>query len=346
MASITKRTDSPYWRAQIRRQGYEPISRTFDTKAQAEVWARSVENEMDRGAYFDRTESERTTLADALERYRREIVPEKRHPAQEHQRINRWLDCTLTKRSLANLRGADFAAYRDARRDAGRAENTIRLELALISHVFEVARREWGMEALTNPLNNIRKPSGSKARDRRLLPGEFDLLHTVLKNSGNPWAAPAMVLAVETALRQAMLFQLRWSWVNFETSMINIPAEHRGSGNKGVPAVLPMSSRVIALLNVLPRSTDGPVLATTQNAVVVAFKKAKAAYFAKCRSSGEEPAFLVDLTWHDLRHEGATRLFERGLHPFQVAAITGHRSMQTLKRYTHLNPQDFIDKLG
>jgi len=165
MASITKRQDSPYWRAQVRRRGYEPISRTFDTKAQAEIWARSVENEMDRGVYFDRAESERTTLADALERYGREILPEKRHPAQEHHRINRWLDYTLTKRSLANLRGADFAAYRDARRDAGRAENTIRLELALISHVSEVARKEWGMEALTNPLNNIRKPSGSKARD-------------------------------------------------------------------------------------------------------------------------------------------------------------------------------------
>lgn len=346
MATITKRKDSPYWRVQVRRRGYEPLSRTFDTKAQAEAWARRTESEMDRGCFFDRTEAERTTLAEALERYRREIVPEKRHPAQEHQRITRWLDYPITKRSLANLRGADFAAYRDARRAAGRAENTIRLELALVSHVFEIARKEWGMEGLMNPLNNIRKPSGSKARDRRLQPGEFDLLHGLLKKSGNPWAASAMVLAIETALRQAMLFELRWSWIDLDAKIIKVPVEHRETDNKGVPAVLPMSSRVVSVLAGLPRSIDGRVLATTQNAVVVAFKKAKAAYFTDCRSSGYEPALLVNLTWHDLRHEGTSRLFERGLHPFEVAAVTGHKSMQTLKRYTHLNPQDFIAKLG
>ena len=347
MASITKRKDTGYWRVQVRRQGYEPLSRTFDTKALAEAWARRTESEMDRGSFVDRTEAERTTLAEALERYRREIVPEKRHPAQEHQRINRWLDYPITKRSLANLRGADFAAYRDARRAVGRAENTIRLELALISHVFEIARKEWGMEGLMNPLNNIRKPSGSKARERRLQPGEFDLLHALLKNTGNPWAAPALVLAVETALRQAMLFELRWSWIDFDTKLINIPVEYRGTENKGVPAALPMSSRTIAVLDTLPRSIDGRVLATTQNAVVVAFKKAKAGYFAECERSGREPAFLVNLTWHDLRHEACTRLSERmGMNPFRVAAVTGHRSMQTLKRYTHLNPQDLVAMLG
>ena len=90
-----------YWQAQIRRVGHVHQSRSFDSKAEAEAWARHVENEMDRGVFIDRTEAERTTLAEALERNRREIVPEKRHPAQDHQRINRWLDYLITKRSLA-----------------------------------------------------------------------------------------------------------------------------------------------------------------------------------------------------------------------------------------------------
>ena len=346
MASITKRKDSPYWRAQVRRQGYEPLSRTFDTKTLAEAWARNVENEMDRGIFIDRRDSERTTLAEALERYRREIVPEKRHPAQEHQRINRWLDYPITKRSLANLRGADFAAYRDARRAAGRAENTIRLELALIGHVFEIARKEWGMEGLMNPLKNIRKPSGSNVRERRLLPGEFELLQRLLGEVGNPWAAPAMVLAVETAVRQKVLFDLRWSWVDFEAQLIRVPLASRGAENKSVPAALPMSTRVIATLRELPRSIDGRVLATTQNALVLAFKRAKAKYLAECNRDGQPSVHLEGLRWHDLRHEAASRLFERGLHPLEVASITGHKSMQMLKRYTHLKPQDLVAKLG
>lgn len=346
MASITKRKDSPYWRAQVRRQGYEPISRTFDTKGLAEAWARHLENEMDRGIFIDRRDSERTTLAEALERYRREIVPEKRHPAQENQRINRWLDYPIAKRSLANLRGADFAAYRDARRAAGRAENTIRLELALIGHVFEIARKEWGMEGLMNPLKNIRKPSGSNVRERRLLPGEFELLQRLFSEAGNPWAAPAMVVAIETALRQKVLFDLRWSWVDFDAQLIRVPSDMRGVENKSVPAALPMSSRLVATLRSLPRSNDGRVLATTQTALVLAFRRAKATYLVECKSNGVTPVYLQGITWHDLRHEACSRLFERGLHPLEVASITGHKSMQMLKRYTHLKPQDLVAKLG
>ena len=90
-----------------------------------------------------------------------------RHPYQEFRRIERWLQHDLCYRTLANLKGADFARYRDARRDVGRAENTIRLELQIVSHLYEIARKEWGMENLANPLKNIRKPAGSRSRNRR-----------------------------------------------------------------------------------------------------------------------------------------------------------------------------------
>jgi len=221
MAYISQR--GAYWRAEVRRRGYKPVYRSFDTKQQAQQWARKVETEIDSGAYVDRTEAERTTLREALERYRREIVPEKRHPYQENRRIQRWIDNHLSHRTLANLRGADFAKYRDERRAAGRAENTIRLELQISSHLFEIARKEWGMEALMNPLKNIRKPSGSEARDRRLRPGEFEKLHALLSASGNPWAALAFELAIETSLRQGALFSVQWEWLDLESRVIGHP---------------------------------------------------------------------------------------------------------------------------
>ncbi len=131
MAYIAQRGE--YWRAEVRRRGIKPVYRTFDTKQQAQQWARRVESEIDCGAYVDRTAAERTTLRDALLRYQRDVVPAKRYPKQERQPISRWLEHELAHRTLANLRGVDFAKYRDARRDAGRAENTIRLELQLVS---------------------------------------------------------------------------------------------------------------------------------------------------------------------------------------------------------------------
>jgi len=62
VASINRRGN--YWRAFVRRKGYPLASSTFDTKAEAESWARRIESEMDRSCFVDRTEAERNTLGE------------------------------------------------------------------------------------------------------------------------------------------------------------------------------------------------------------------------------------------------------------------------------------------
>lgn len=350
MASITKRGN--YWRAQIRRAGFPEQFRTFDTRADAQAWARYVESEMDCGTFRSLGEAERTTLHQALDRYHREIGSRKRHPDRELQRVKQWQRHPLSKRFLTTLRGVDFAQYRDARRAAGRAENTIRLELQLVSHLFEICRKEWGMEGLINPLKNIRKPSGSRERDRRLRPGEYEALMKELKASENPWVAPAFELAIETSLRQGMLFRLQRSWLDVSGRVFHIPPEERGTGNKVVPSFVPLSSRATSIVAALPRTADGRLFGCTQNAAVTIWKRAvKAAreqHKATAATEGRPPApgFLEDLHWHDLRHEAASRLFEKNLHPLEVASITGHKSLTMLRRYTHLQPAQLLHKLG
>jgi integrase len=332
VASITKR--GIYWRGQIIRRGYPHQFKTFDTHSEAEAWARSVEHEMDRGIFASRNESASTTLSDALERYWHDVASHKSHPNQERQRILRWQQHPLAHYFIGNLRGQDFAKYRDARLAQGRASNTVRLELAIISHLFEIARKEWGMENLQNPLKNIRKPSGSNERDRRLLTGEFERIFNELSRRGNPYAAPAFILAIETGLRQGMLFRLRWEWVDLNARIINIPTEYRRKGNKGVPPALPLSTKAIAALKGLSPNTSGEVFATTANAVVMIWKKSMTALD------------IHGLRWHDLRHEAASRMFEKGLNPIEVASVTGHKNLNTLRRYTHLAPSSIALKLG
>ena len=96
MASITKR--KAYWRAQVRVVGYPSISRTFDTKAKAQAWARHTEGQIDRGHFRSLGEAESITLHDALDRYFREVGSRKRHPTQEHQRVKQWQRHALVKR--------------------------------------------------------------------------------------------------------------------------------------------------------------------------------------------------------------------------------------------------------
>lgn len=332
MATVTKR--GKYWRAQVRRVGYPPQHKTFDTKAEAEAWARSAESEMDHGIFVSRAEAERTTLAEALERYKAEVSSRKAHPAQDHQRIEHWKRQPIAHRFLATLKGADFAQYRDMRRSMGRAENTIRLELALVQHLFEIARKEWGMESLLNPLKNIRKPSGSLERDRRLVGNEHTRIAEMLRSSENRYALPAFELAIETSLRQGVLVQLRWEWVDLDRAVVTMPASLRRHGNKGVPPVLPLSSKAREVLKGLSPKPEGLILDTTANALRCVWKRT-------LKELG-----IANLRWHDLRHEAASRFFEKGLHPLEVASITGHKSLTMLRRYTHLQPEALAAKLG
>ncbi|MCA1322875.1 site-specific integrase [Herbaspirillum sp. alder98] len=341
MAYIQQRGE--FWRVEIRRRGHKPVYHTFDSLKKAQQEARRIEAAMDAGSFVDKTEAERTTLREALERYRKEVVPTKRHQYQEDKRIDRWLETDLAYKTLAGLRGADFAQYRDQRRALGRAENTIRLELQLVSHLFEIARKEWRMEGLSNPLKNIRKPGGSKARERRLAPGEYEKILAQLQTSSNAFAAAAFTLAIETSLRQGTLFKLQWEWIRLEERLVHIPKTERVSGNKGVPATLPLSTRAVAVLNSLKdvyqvehqgSAPAGDVLATSVNAVICLWKRS-------LKKLG-----ISDLRWHDLRHEAVSRLFERGLNPLEAASISGHKTLQMLARYTHLRPESLLDRLG
>ena len=117
MATIVERGAG--WQAKIRRKGFPAQSRTFDTKADAEKWARGIEHAMDRGCFVDSREAERTTLAEALDRYESEVTPRKKGAKQERLRIALWRRDPLAQYALANIRGADLAAWRDKRLNAG-----------------------------------------------------------------------------------------------------------------------------------------------------------------------------------------------------------------------------------
>lgn len=101
------------------------------------------------------------------------------------------------------------------------------------------------------------------------------------------------------------------------------------------------------------RKLSGQVFGVTESLVAQAWghavARARRQYEKDCEKSRKKPdaAFLVDLRFHDLRHEATSRLFERGVFDsMEVASITGHKTLQMLKRYTHLRAEDLAKKLG
>ena len=333
MATIRKRPGPrgrTVWQVQIIRRGYTRRYRTFDTKAHAAAWAREIERAMARGTLLPSREEERITFADALDRYVREVTVHKAGAAQEGRRARLLKRSALGHMFLSVISGKEIAGYRDQRAAAGKSPNTIRLELALVSHLYTTARTEWGMTTLVNPVEFVKKPKLPAGRDRRLEPTEeARLLKAAKEYEGDIHSI--IRFALETAMRRSEIVELEWDRVKLVKRVLVIPTKDpKVIRNRDVP----LSSKALAILKKLQHQSDGRVWDITENGVSQAFARI-------CKRAG-----LANLRFHDLRHEATSRLFERGFNPMQVAAITGHKTLQMLKRYTHLRAEDLAKLLG
>jgi integrase len=327
---IQKRTNkdgSVTYRAQVRMRGAPPLSRSFKRLTDAKAWVESTKTAIRGGAVIS-TEAGRTTLREALERYLREIVPTKKGAKREADRVKQWMKNPLAFRFLSQLRGIDFAAYRDQRRAEGKAENTIRIELMMISKLYKVAARDWSMEGLRNPIASITKPAGSNRRDRRLHPDEETALMAELAKT--PYMQPLAELAIETAMRQGELLSLTWADVD-----VHRRVAHLAHTKNSEPRDVPLSTRAVEIIKALPRPIDAktPIFPMRQDDVIRAFK-------AACTA-----AKIENLKFHDLRHEAVTRICER-LPMHEAMRVTGHKTPSMLMRYYHPKAEDLARKLA
>ncbi|MDP1959017.1 site-specific integrase [Methylotenera sp.] len=349
MATIRKRENENFvsYEVQVRKKGHGVLTKTFRNRQDAEKWGRITEAEMDRGVFVNRSEAENTTLAETLDMYLKEVTPTKKGADREASRIQRWKTQPIAKRAMASIRGKDIASFRDSERKRGLAENTIRLDIALLSVVFETARKEWGMESLTNPCKAIKLPSGSKQRERRLLVDEEQYLIKGIKECcRNHFVIPIVKFALETAMRQSEILNLEWRHIDLKKSVALLEDTKNGERRR-----VPLSPKALEVLEALPRDINsGNVFKMTQDGLIRAFRRAcvqgRGLYLTEIQK--EPPAgFLEDLRFHDLRHESTSRFFETGkLDIMEIASITGHKTLQMLKRYTHLKAEDLAKKLA
>lgn len=369
MATLRKRGPSQ-WQVQVRRKGWPLQTKTFNTQAEAKTWATMIEREMDAGVFVSRNEAESTSFANALEMYAEQVTSKKRSSDSELSRIKVLLRHPLALRSIASIRGADMAGYRDERLAEGLAPATVRRELALISHVFTIARKEWRMESLSNPVELIRQPSVDDARDRRILSanmwtlqnGELvcehlDELEMISRHSRSTELPQIARFAVETGMRRGEISGLLRANVDLKKRTALLPITKNGS-SRGVP----LSSRAAAIIENQPKLEDGRVFKSQPDTITKAFldalNDARNAYEEglelHLKSAGLKPEqvadrialdpFLLDLRFHDLRHEATSRLAE--IFPLhELTKITGHQDTRMLMRYYHPRAEDLAKKL-
>lgn len=339
MATLRQR-DSGYWQAIVRRRGYPDQSKTFRTKLDAEAWARSIESNIDKGTFVSANAAERTLFSEIAVAFRSSYAPNHYKTRLDKKEAWRYqvarLEEYFGQYSLAAIDQQLVAKFRDQRLAGSKmrpavGETTVRKDLFMLSKTLTFAEIELGIPLPRgNPVDKIRKPREGKGRDRRLNANEWATLERELKKSRNLYLWPAVMLATETAMRQEELLTLRWDRIDMERRIALLPDTKNGE-----PRSVPLSSRAMAAINSLSNTTAPRVIPlerlTLYHAFVAACKRAR----------------IENFTFHDLRHEALSRLAERGdFSILELAEVSGHKTLQMLKRYTHLNAARLAKKLG
>jgi len=311
MASIIKRNDK--WFVRVRKHGQPSKSKTFNIKKDAQKWAVMIERELDQGLLGCVDKS--VTLGDLLKRYLKEVTPHKKSCDKETWRIKALLKRSISGVGLSNLNSVIISSYKHSRLPDG--ARTTRYDLALIRHCLEFARLEWGYYLSTNPVDLVSKPKLNKPRDRRVGKEEIDTLMHALRYTKVTYLKPLILIAIETGLRQGELVKLIWNDVDFNRRLLKV----RDTKN-GEDRIIPLSNKSLSILQSLPK-LGATVFNASHSSLQNAWKRL-------IKRSG-----LIDLHFHDLRHEAISRFIERGLTIPEAASISGHKTQSMLLRYAH-----------
>lgn len=366
MATIRKRGTS--WQAIVKRKGLPIQRKNFKTKATAAAWARKIEGRIDDGSFVDIRDTRSTSplMVDILDAYLDSYKRLDKAVATPKLSAINGLKSYFAGVSIHDLVRDDVIAFATMRRKTVNASTLQKQLTYLQAAVRRTSVKFIGREverALTE-LSAEKIMGGSKDRERRLqkdipaykdrpaVMGEYKRIQAAAK--GHKWIMLAVDLALATGMRMGEIHSLRFAngvpltshTVPFGLGYIDLDRSLIGIWRKNIKEERGKKFRIIPLFksarDVLLRGQDyfskGDRLFKCRNAGSIGDK------FAKVRQS----AGIVGLTFHDLRHEATSRMFEkpekggRGMSAEQVIIVTGHASLEELQTYVNLHAEDLL----
>ena len=367
----------------VRYKGIE-ITETFRgaNKNAADAWGRAVEVAIDRGTWPDRdlvpkrlhdkyfppipdqidiidplVPSVGWTMYQAFEFYFETVTRVvKKGIAQEMNRIRTWQRHPLAKKRLDQITEDDIQNHIGARMAENKASTTIRNEVFLLSALYSHAQKKpipggwkidnqvsgWGLTKLINPTKSVTLPKPAPHRDRRLVENGFGepeeerkLLAALQSGPDGAEMAALFMLAIETSMRLTELLLTTAGEIQREAGAVSIRKE---DSKNNQPRKVVLSSRARALiderLSVVGTKSDTRLFSLKVDALEYRWRKAR------------EKAEVKGLKWHDLRHEGLSRMADKGLTLGDLQGQSGHRTTQVLMGYLNVRASDVARKLG
>lgn len=333
MASVIKVGDK--WRAQVRRKGFPTETRSFDVKAKAVAWAARIEADMMALKHTDSRIIANLTLAELVDRYTLEVGALK--PFGDNKRsVLVMLRQRIGSTTLPALTVDALMIYVRARHAGGAGGVTIGIDLSYLGSLLKTAKNLWRLpvdlsvvaSARAN-LQYLHLSTKSKERDRRPEGDELARIcdHFRAKKRQKVPIVEVIPFAVATAMRLGEIIGLKWADVNEADRTVIIRDRKHPTEKVGNDQVVPLLGEAFGIAMRQPR-VDERIFPVTEGTISTLFPRA-------CNALGIE-----DLHFHDLRHEGITRLFEQGYTMEQVMLVSGHRDPKMLMRYVQLRAKD------
>jgi len=335
------------YRAQVRRNGVYR-SKTFETLREAQQWRRTTDGKVSGDEFVDTKTARNTTLGQACD-WMLEGTRAGTNPNAKNVKANLryWKTTRFCTWSIVSIFDWDLIEWRRDVLDEDNASDgelvgpeaecgpqTVIHRLNALSKLIQTWRRANRVQ-LVNPVQPGVRPPKPDGRDRRLEDNEEIKLLKVGNTSSRPWLNAAIIISIESCIRQNELATLLWGRVKLDTAYPHIDLPKTKNDR---PRRVPLSLRAIEAFRSLLPAPDVRPIGTMP---VLPIESSRGIIHAFRDVILEED--FPNLRWHDLRHEGISRLFElTDFRDHEIMSITGHLTPAMLARYTHLR----ADRLG
>lgn len=327
MASFVKRSGG--WRAAITVMGGRETA-TFSTKAEAIAWAAERETVLRRD-HASGIVSGRT-CQETFDRYAEEVSATKAGRHWEEIRLRAIATHIVDGKKMGDMLLSEMSSdtvgkWREMRLKTVKGA-TVNRDLNLLSNVFTIARREWKWIA-KSPTTDVRRPKDSNPRERRIEESEIERICLALGYDGtvhniSSAVAVAFLFAIETGMRAGEITGLTWAAIEGNVA-------HLAKTKNGTKRDVPLSTAAVGLLAQLPK----------QFPTCFGFKSQSLdTLFRKARTRAK----ILDLTFHDTRHEAITRLAKK-LNVLELARMVGHKDLRMLQIYYNETAAEIAKKL-
>lgn len=333
------------YHVEIRIKGYKPMRATFDRKTDAKTWAGEIESKMRRGLRIKDAEATKHTLAELIDRYIKEELPNRKSDQAKFKMQLVWWRDKIGDCMLSQITPNLLSKYKDVlakepslkpqKGNLTRSGATVNRYMACLSIVLSKATKEWEWID-ENPMFKVAKKQETRGRVRYLAREEKSKLLSECKNLSRELYL-LVLIAVTSGARYGEIINLKWNNIDFSNRLYHFLNTKNGD-DRGVPIAGIVFEELKVFGNVRNIKSD----------YIFSNKNGGKLYLRNLFYKAMENSGIEDFHFHDLRHTAASYLAMNGASLLEIAEILGHKTLAMVKRYSHLTQKhtaNLIDRM-